>query len=146
MATEVLRDVGPRRIAVQIEPDGRQPLELERTNAWSYSIGNLTGLVTLARMADNFDIDLWNYKTEDGRTLAKAIDFLLPFGTGQRGWEYQQISGFSPDSFYPLLRAAAEKYPAGKYRDLLAQTPPRDASNRSALLHRPLGIESRLTK
>jgi Alginate lyase len=146
LATEVLRDVGPRRIAVQIEPDGRQPLELERTNAWSYSIGNLTGLVTLARMADNFDVDLWNYHTADGRSLAKAIDFLLPFGTGQRDWEYQQISGFSPDSFYPLLRTAAEKYPTGPYINRLADVPPQETSSRSRLLQGPLAIQQAGTR
>ncbi len=136
LAKEVLRDVGPRRIAVQIEPDGSQPLELERTNAWSYSVGNLGGLITLARMGDKFGIDLWTYQTSDGRSIRKALDFLLPYGVGEREWDYQQIGGFSRESFYPLLRAAAEKYPDGSYLSQLAKIGPRKANQRSQLVSR----------
>jgi hypothetical protein len=143
LAMDVLRDVGSRRIAVQIEPDGSQPLELARTKAWSYSVGNLTGLLTLARMAEKFDIDLWTYETADGRSIRKAIDFLLPFGVGEREWTYRQIDGRSSGrSFYPLLRTAAEKYPDGPYRSLFAKIPPRRSSGRRSLLLRPLEQES----
>jgi Alginate lyase len=141
LAAEVLRDVGPRRIAVQVEPDGSQPLELARTKAWSYSIGNLSGLITLARMAEKFEIDLWTYQTEDGRSIRKAIDFLLPYGVGEREWNYRQIGGWSPRSFYPLLMTAAEEYPSGPYRTWLAKLPSRGA-RRSVLTTRPLEPES----
>ena len=67
LATDVLREVGKKRIA-EIEPDGRQPLELARTKAWSYSVGNLAGLMTLARLGEHVDVDLWNYET----TMAAA--------------------------------------------------------------------------
>jgi len=43
LAATILRTVGTNRIALQVEPDGREPLELKRTRAWSYSIGNLAG-------------------------------------------------------------------------------------------------------
>src|SRR5437762_6722772 len=37
IASRVLQSVPERRIEIQIEPDGRQPLERERTRAMSYS-------------------------------------------------------------------------------------------------------------
>jgi Alginate lyase len=143
LAVEVLRDVGPQRIAVQIEPDGRQPLELARTKAWGYSVANLTGLMTLARMAQHLDIDLWTFETTDGRSIRKAIDFLLPFGLGKRKWTYRQIGGWSARPFYPLLQIAAEKYPDGPYRSLLAKIPPQRSADPRNLLFRPLELGSR---
>jgi hypothetical protein len=138
LATKVLRGAGDKRIAVQIEPDGRQPLELARTKAWSYSVGNLAGLMTLARLGEHVGVDLWNYETGDGRSMRAAIDFLAPFGIGEREWTYQQFSGFSPELCEPLLRTAAVKYPGPHFQALSAKLPPVSASSRSKLLSSPL--------
>jgi hypothetical protein len=113
---------------VQIAPNGSQPLELKRTKAWSYSVGNLAGLMALARLGEHVDVDLWRYETKDGRGIRKALNFLAPFGVGDRAWPYQQINGFSPDIFYPMLRLAAAKYPNGPYTVMLAKLPSRSAT------------------
>jgi len=52
LAIDTLNRVKTRRIATQIEPEGRQPLELIRTNAFSYSIVNLDGLMQLAFLGE----------------------------------------------------------------------------------------------
>ncbi|MEI9955599.1 MAG: alginate lyase family protein [Ferruginibacter sp.] len=74
------------RIANQIETDGKQPLELERTLALGYSIFNLEAWSLLATAAETKGVDLWHYQTADGRSIKKAIDYLLPYVTeGKNG-------------------------------------------------------------
>ena len=79
------------RLAAQIEPDGRQPLELSRTTGLGYSIYNLYGYFTLARLGRHVGVDLWGYQTPDGRRLSKAVDFLLPYLADESSFPYQQI-------------------------------------------------------
>jgi hypothetical protein len=134
LATEILQNAKVKRIAVQIEPDGRQPFELVRTKAWSYSIGNLSGLMSLARLGEHVGVDLWHYKTPDGRSIRAALDFLSPFGIGDQKWPYQQIGGFSSNAIYPLLRQAAVGYPEGPYQMLLSKLSTNDPTGRSILL------------
>jgi Alginate lyase len=97
------------RLAWQIEPDGKQPLELERTAALSYSTFNLEAWVRLANIAEKKGIDLWHYQTKDGRSIGKAIDFLLPYVVGEKEWTYQQINPFKTGDFYSILVLAADK-------------------------------------
>src|SRR5207249_9073902 len=107
LAVRVLQDARQKRIALQIESDGRQPLELARTKAWSYSNGNLDGLMLLARLGEHCGVDLWNYQTTDGRSIRKALEFLIPIALGQRKWQYQELGGLQPQNLFPLLRRGA---------------------------------------
>lgn len=137
LASEIVRVARQKRIAVQIEPDGRQPLELTRTRAWSYSLANLSGLCSLAGLGDDVGIDLWNYRTADGRSLHRAFDFLLPFALREKPWPYQQLGGWSPGGFFPLLRRAAAKIPDPRFRELAAKHAPANPADRSVLLRAP---------
>ena len=134
LATQVAQAAREKRIAVQIEPDGSQPLELARTRAWGYSVANLSGLVSLATISENVGVDLWNYQSADGRSLRKAIDFLLPFALREKQWSYQQLGGWSPGGFFPLLRRVALKIPNPQYRELAGRHAPANPADRSVLL------------
>ena len=134
LAKAVLQASRTRRIATQIEADGRQPLELARTRSWSYSVMNLRGLMSLAVLGDRVGVDLWTYQTADGRSLRKALDFLIPFALGEQKWPYQQLGDWPPQELYPLLRRAAAKYPQSSYRALLSRIPEMDVADRSRFL------------
>ncbi|HJP90364.1 MAG TPA: alginate lyase family protein [Pyrinomonadaceae bacterium] len=110
LAKSVLESAKTKRISAQIEPDGSQPLELARTKAWSYSVGNLDGLMTLARLGETLGVDLWNYQTADGRSIRKALDFLTPFALGEKKWSYQQLGDWPPQILFPLIRRASAHY------------------------------------
>ena len=133
LARSILQTARTKRIAVQIEPDGRQPLELARTKAWSYSVGNLDGLILLARLGENVDVDLWNYTTTDGRSIRKALDFLVPFAFGEK-WTYQQLGNWPPQMLFPLIRRAATHYSDAQFKIVLTKVPGIDVADRSNLL------------
>ena len=136
LARQVLETAKQKRVALQIEPDGRQPLELARTKAWSYSVGNLDGLMLLARLGENVDVDLWNYETHDGRSIRKALNFLTPFAFGEKKWPYQQLRQWPPQMLFSLIRRASEKYGDVSFAASVAKLPPVDAADRSKLLSR----------
>jgi hypothetical protein len=123
VAVDILEKVGPRRIAKQIEPDGRQPLELARTRAWSYSCANLRGMMALARLGECVNVDLWRYQTDEGAGIEAATRYLVPFGLKQEKWPYEQITSFDVDVFARQLRRAARKYPDADFATAAAQLP-----------------------
>ena len=119
---EMCAEAATRRIELQIAPDGKQPLELVRTASFSYSCFNLLALSTLAGLSEHAGVDLWHYKTTDGRSIRAAVDFLVPYlGKNPKPWTMQQIHESKPDEVFPVLRAAALAYGDEHYESLLKE-------------------------
>ncbi|NQT12247.1 MAG: alginate lyase family protein, partial [Planctomycetes bacterium] len=118
MARETLVEVGPRRIASQIEPDGRMPYELARTKSFSYTHMNLRGFLHLARLGEHVDVDLWGYQSADGRSIEAALDWFEPFVDGREDWKWKQISPFTRSSATRLYRRAAKRFDKPEYHRL----------------------------
>jgi hypothetical protein len=133
LAVKVLARAKERRITVQIEPDGRQPLELARTNGWSYSTGNLDGLTELATLGDRAGVDLWRFATADGRSIRKAILFLTPYAFGEKKWDFEQINAFNGSSLFGVLRRAASRYADAEFQAAAKRLPPMSSSERRIL-------------
>jgi len=144
LAKETLEQAKQKRIATQIEPDGRQPLELARTKAWSYSNGNLDGLMQLATLGQYVGVDLWTFQTKDGRGIRKALDFLVPIAVGEKKWAYEEIGGgVKPETLFPLMRRAAAIYRDKSYQAVIAKIPAEESSDRSRLIHAEIGAAKR---
>jgi len=124
LAKQVLENVPKRRIEAQIEPDGRQPLELARTKALGYSTMNLAGLFELATLGENVGVNLWKYRTPDGRSLRAALDYLIPFVSGEQKWPYKQIVEYKTGEISPLLAVASAKYGDERYLELARKLDP----------------------
>lgn len=132
LAKEILDRAKTKRIAVQIEPDGRQPLELVRSNAWSYSVFNLSALTQLAELSEHIGVDLWSYRTPDGRSLQKAFEFLAPFALRKEKWPY--TGSASTQTYFALVREAAPHYRDAKFRAIRSEVPNARPENRANLL------------
>jgi hypothetical protein len=135
VARNILNEFPTKRIAKQIEPDGRQPRELERTQVWNYSLFNLEALFDAASAADKLGMDLWNYETPDKRSIRRALDWLLPFAIGAKKWSYQQISAWQPETLAPLLRRAAGHYREPAYEKAISKLPGAFTDQRWQLLY-----------
>jgi hypothetical protein len=123
LAKKILSEFSVKRIDVQILPDGDQPRELARTRAWDYAAFNLEALFDAASIAANLNIDLWNHRTDDGRSIRRALDWLVPFATAERKWTYPQITRFQPEKLAPLLRRAAIAYREPAYEKSIKMLP-----------------------
>jgi hypothetical protein len=106
------------RIGRQIESDGRQPRELERTRSWDYSEFNIAAFMDLATLGRQVGIDLWNYRTADGRSIRQALDFMVPYAAGERKWTFDQITTFRAGTIHRILRRGAAAWQEAKYKAL----------------------------
>lgn len=94
-AVRTLNNLAERRLFKQIEPDGKQPLELKRTLAFHYSQYNLTHFIDLFLMARSIGLEIDQATSADGRNFYRAMDFLAGYvGQPQSQWPYQQLSGW----------------------------------------------------
>jgi len=114
LAKKFLQRCAAERIPVQIAPDGQQPFEMARTLAWHYHVFNLQALYRLASLGERVGIDIWNFSTQDGRSLRCATDFIAPYVEGKE-WEHPQIAPQEFDVAFGLMCQAAVKYREPSY-------------------------------
>jgi hypothetical protein len=117
LARTILEDAKAARIAAQIAPDGSQPRELDRTRSMHYTAFNLRAFAALALLGDRTGVDLWRYSTADGRSIRRALDWFLPYYTGEKAWEHPQIDTYKKETFAPVLFRSAIIYADSRYRD-----------------------------
>ncbi len=136
LAKKILEAAKQKRIAVQIEPDGRQPLELERTKSWDYSVMNLEGMMSLARLGDHVGVDLWSFQTTDGRGIRNSIVYLAAFTPDVKKWSYKQITPIQPERLYSAVRRAGRRYKDAEFQKMVASLPKIPDDDRALLTDR----------
>lgn len=138
-AMTVINKFPDTRLYPQIEPDGKQPLELRRTLAFYYSEYNIRHIIDMFAIAKNLGIELYNVESEDGRSFYKAVDFLTPYlGKDVSDWPYKQISGWDDalqnfcEDLYRIVSIDPTKT---NYFNLYKTYSNRHSSNRNILLY-----------
>lgn len=90
-ARNISRGFAERRIYCQIKKDGRQPEELKRTRAYSYSLYNLTHIIDFCLLMNYWDK---NYYTKISQRVEKAFGYLQQYSNNPDAFPYQQISNW----------------------------------------------------
>jgi len=72
----------------QMAADGSFPQELRRTKPYGYSLFNLDAMTMICLILSDEKNDLWNYKTSDGRSIRKGIEFLYPYIVDKSKWPF----------------------------------------------------------
>lgn len=111
---ESLQYYGTRRMRGQVSAeDGSNPLEFQRANNLLYHRYNLGRAWDLANVGRHVDgLNLFEYETEDGKSLRKQLDFLLPYMLGAETWDRWPGEPFKLEfsTYYEMLRMAAIFY------------------------------------
>lgn len=119
LAAKTIETAKTKRIEYQIDAEGKQAEELVRTKSLHYSTFNIEALFTLATMGDYVGVDLWNYESKDGRSIKKALDYLLPFYLKEKEWPFEQIADLDNQRIYTLLLKASKHFSSGNYSEYL---------------------------
>ncbi|MEM7576243.1 MAG: alginate lyase family protein [Planctomycetota bacterium] len=109
----------PARIEHQIMSDGLQPHEAERTTSLHYHDFNLRAYLDLAKIGQRLDIDLYHFETEEGASIRKAAEFLVPYLLEQKEWPYEQIRDPKAYMHAQAMRMAALAYDEPAFEETL---------------------------
>jgi len=110
--------VRTERIPAQIPADGLQPLEMVRTQSFSYSAFNLEALTLASITAQQLGVDLFQPVKTGAPGLLTALDALLPYDA-QHKWPHEQITDHKEGTLCPALIIAAAHTHDAKYTDAL---------------------------
>jgi SAM-dependent methyltransferase len=72
-----------------------------------------------ASLAESLDIDLWNFRTNEGAGLRSCLDWIIPYVSGNAVYEKQDISKYKPENYMLLFRLGAIKYCCTDYEAVL---------------------------
>ncbi|PSL47251.1 alginate lyase [Chitinophaga niastensis] len=75
-------------LPAQMAADGSFPQELRRTKPYGYSLFNLDAMSTICQLLSTPGNDLWQYKVDKNRNIAKGITFMYPFVKDKTTWPY----------------------------------------------------------
>jgi len=132
LARKIVEESKTKRLAKQIEPDGRQPRELAREDSFGYSRFNVQAWFDLAELGEHVGVDLWHYDAPNGASIRKALDYLVTFvEQPDKPWPFEH-SKKANRSLAGLPRRACAAYHDARYCKLAG---PEANSQRDALFY-----------
>lgn len=95
------------RIVPQFASDGTLPQELTRTRSLHYSTWTLSASFDLAQIGSCVGVDLWNWSSEDGRSLRSATTFMAGWAGRETEWPYPELDKTETQGLYEVLLRGA---------------------------------------
>lgn len=74
----------------QMATDGSFPLEIKRTKPYGYSLFNMDAFANAATILSTPEDNLWEFKTSDGKSLKKGMEFIFPYIEDKSKWPYNK--------------------------------------------------------
>lgn len=110
------------RLDKQMDNTGRFPAEMQRTISLHYTVFVMNAFFTIAQMADEAGMDMWNYTSPSGKSLKKGFDALQPYILEEKKWDGQQIKEYNAEDGYILMKEGALRYNCKKCDEGIKQT------------------------
>ena len=107
LARKTIDESGKNRIASQIDAEGKQKRELDRTRPLHYSLFNLEAFTILAELGRHVGVDLWHYTAPNGGSIERALLFIAPYADTAVKFPTPDIAEQGPGEFLPPFRRAA---------------------------------------
>lgn len=74
----------------QMAEDGSFPLEIRRTKPYGYSLFNMDAFCNVAQIVSESGENLWEFETQDGKSLKKGMEFIFPFIADKSKWPFEK--------------------------------------------------------
>ncbi len=104
----------------QLNSNGGQIHELARTRSYFYSCFNLEAFTNIAVFGDEAGMDMWDFESEKGKSLALAINYLTPVISGQ-DWAHASLHGADVSYIVPILARMSAHTDANEYSKVLTK-------------------------
>ena len=105
----------------QLDAEGKQIHEIERTRSFFYSCFNLDALTSIAVLGDKVGMGMWNYKPSDNKSLMLAVNYLAPVIDGKQ-WPYTDIHGVDLSNLVVTLARLSNHTTSNECSKLLSKT------------------------
>jgi Alginate lyase len=121
------------RLFSQIDPEGAQLYELQRTRPRHYVAFGLISWTILARILEPLGANLWNVRDPDGRCMEKIFQWFYDAQDNYL-WPAREVADFPVDRFDPIWADLSRRYP-----DLVCKTS-QESEVSMNILHPDFGV------
>ena len=83
----------------------------------------LQAFFNLASVAAHSNVDLWSYSSQDGRSIRKAFEWMIPYALGKKKWPFKQIADYSWGEMFGPFRRASIEFNNKTYEDMISSLP-----------------------